>query len=355
MEGKIKTHTLSIQKAVDHHNTLPKKNCLLAISNEEKKCFLRSPVLEELKSLVTLIEITHPITDWFETLRETNAEIIVTGWTTPALPPDLPLEKLSLKYVAHVTGSIRTHIPRPLIEKGLFVTNWGTSVSKTIAESTVFMIMAALRKVGYWQNVIHNQSSWNQDIFNHGTLSIINRNIGIHGFGNIAKQLIPMLIPFSVKISAYCPYTPDEVFDAYQVHRAPTLNNLFSDNDVIVILSALTDETKDSITKTQLDLIPDDGVFVNSARAAIVNEADLIEVAHSNRIRIALDVFHQEPLPEDSPLRGNHNIILTPHTAGPTPDRMIDAGQHMLHNIRQFSSGKKIDGVIDIETYDLMT
>ena len=72
-------------------------------------------------------------------------------------------------------------------------------------------------------------------------------------------------------------------------------------------------------------------------------------------MHFALDVFHEEPLPVDSPLRGLSNVMLTPHRAGPTDDRMRDAGEFAVDNLRAYANDEPLKAIVTPEIYDAST
>ena len=113
--------------------------------------------------------------------------------------------------------------------------------------------------------------------------------------------------------------------------------------------------TTGSVTEKHLRLIRPGGVFVNVARAGITDEAALLQIASEGKIQIGLDVFAQEPLPEDSPWRGLRNVSLTPHIAGPTLDRYPDAGVQALKNLQAYTNGQPLTAIITPEVYDRST
>jgi len=122
-----------------------------------------------------------------------------------------------------------------------------------------------------------------------------------------------------------------------------------------VELEALTDCTANSITADLLRRLPEWGVFVNVARAGLVVEEDLIEVASEGRVRFGLDVFHREPLSPDSPLMGLNNVTVTPHNAGPTPDTLHLCGRNAVENLRRWTRGQPVESIIDLGRYEHMT
>jgi phosphoglycerate dehydrogenase-like enzyme len=255
-----------------------------------------------------------------------------------------------LRYVCHLTGSIRKLVPRELIERGLVVTNWGGSISATVAECTLMLILMALRRASYWSVAMHRDGAWKDG--NTVTQSLLGRRVGIHGFGSISQCLVPMLRSFTSRIQAYSPNIPDEIFSNLDVKRLGTLEELFAESDVVVELAAATPENYHIVTENHLRMIPEGGVFVNVGRGCVVDEDGLVRVAREGRLQIALDVFEQEPLPADSPLRGLPNVTLLPHLGGPTRDRRRDAGAFALKNLRAFLRGEPLDAVVTLEVYD---
>jgi phosphoglycerate dehydrogenase-like enzyme len=83
-------------------------------------------------------------------------------------------------------------------------------------------------------------------------------------------------------------------------------------------------------------------VFINTARAALVDEAALVDALRSGRFVAALDVFDLEPLPPDSPLRRLSNVILSPHAAGHTADTYERQGAAMVDEVRRVLHGEPL-------------
>jgi phosphoglycerate dehydrogenase-like enzyme len=237
-----------------------------------------------------------------------------------------------------------------LIEEGVLVTNWGGSISPTVAECTLLLILMALRRASYWAVAMHREGAWKDR--NTFTQSLLGRRVGIHGFGSISQCLVPMLRPFTAQIHAYSPSVPDAVFSNLGVKRISSLEELFAESDVVVELAAATPENYHVVKESHLRMIPEGGVFVNVGRGCVVDQEGLLRVAREGRLQIALDVFEQEPLPADSPLRGLPNVTLLPHLGGPTRDRRRDAGALALRNLRAFLQGEPLEAVVTLEVYD---
>ena len=328
---------------------------IIALSDAEIADFLPGRLWEELQNLLpdarrVEFPLNHP-EDWRKIWQETPAEILVSAWQTPSLNSTLlPAELRSLRYVCHLAGTVRKLVPRSLIDQGLIVTNWGNSISATVAECTLMLILMALRRAAYWSIAMHREGAWKNG--QAMTESLLGRTVGLHGFGAISQSLVPMLRPFTSRIQAYSPSVPDSLFSQLGVTRVDSLEKLFSTSEVLVELAAGTPQTQHLVTESRLRLIPAGGVFVNVGRGAVVDEEALVKVAREGRIQIALDVFENEPLSSKSPLRGLPNVTLLPHLGGPTRDRRRDSGQLALKNLRAFLRGEPLEAVVTPEVYD---
>jgi phosphoglycerate dehydrogenase-like enzyme len=328
---------------------------IVALSDPEIADFLPGPLWGELGNLLPgCRRVRLPLTgadDWERLWRGSPSDILISAWQTPSLNSTLqPADLTRLRYVCHLAGSVRKLVPRELIEQGLVVTNWGGSISATVAECTLMLILMALRRASHWAVAMHRDGAWKDG--NTYTQSLLGRRVGIHGFGSISQCLVPMLRPFTSRIQAYSPNVPDAVFSSFGVKRLASLEELFVESEVVVELAAATPENYHVVTESHLRMIPEGGVFVNVGRGCVVDEEGLLRVARDGRLQIALDVFEQEPLPSDSPLRGLPNVTLLPHLGGPTRDRRRDAGALALKNLRSFLRGEPLDAVVTLEVYD---
>lgn len=331
---------------------------IVALSDLEVADFFPGAMWEELKCLLPgHCRIRPPLAsgeEWVQLWRSAPADLLVSAWQTPPLNGDITPEDLkSLRYVCYLAGSVRGLIPRELLEQGLIVTNWGNSISATVAECTLMLILMALRRASHWAIAMHLEGGWKTR--ETLTQSLIGRRVGLHGFGGIAQALVAMLKLYTDRIQTYSPHIPDAILAKYEVSRAPSLEQLFSTSEVVVELAAATPENHHIVGEKHLRMIPQGGVFVNIGRGCVVDETALVRVAREGQLQIALDVYEQEPLPEDSPLRGLRNVTLLPHLGGPTRDRRRDAGALALENIRAFLKGEPQQAVVNLDSYDRST
>lgn len=329
----------------------PLLECLTEIETAE---FLPGDMHDQLGSFAQPHTRLDPsnITDdeWTNRLHEINPEILVSCWATPSLPATLPP---ALKYVCYFAGSVKKLVTRKHIEDGLLVSNWGHSISRTVAEGALLHVLSCLRRSPHWAVQMHVHGAWK--VRTSQTASLFGRRVGLRGYGRVARALIELLRPFKCDIGVLAPDMTAERAKADGLRAIDSIDSLMSDNDVVVELAPLIDETHRSITEAHLRLLRPDSVFVNVGRGATVDENALERVAREGKILVGLDVFSQEPLPADSGFRGLSNVSLSPHLAGPTSDRRRDAGEHSLNNISAYLKGGDLLGQITPSVYDQST
>jgi len=332
----------------------PPESLLAALAPAEWRDFLPEPTAGALRAVAVRTLLIDPAdltpAAFSRALVEANPEILVAAWKTPPLPAVLPPR---LRYVCYLCGSVRRLVTRRHLEDGLQVTNWGSSISRVVAEGALFHVLSCLRRGPAWALAMHLYGAWKTP--QTETASLFGRRVGIHGFGNVAREFIRLIAPFGAHVTIFAPDVDEAAQAALAVRKAESLESLFAENDIIVELAPLIPETVGCVTERHLRLIRPGGVFVNVARGAIVDEAALARVAAEGRIQIGADVFNEEPLPAASPLRGRRNVTLTPHLAGPTNDRRCDAGAFALANLRAYAAGQPLQAVVTPEVYDRST
>jgi len=140
--------------------------------------------------------------------------------------------------------------------------------------------------------------------------SLAYKKVGLIGFGSIGQTIAGMLAPLKVDLM---PFSRSGRDGSYTMDR---LDELLPQCDVVILILPATPETQKLMNKERLALMKDGALLVNVARGAIVDTDALLAELQSGRIRAALDVIDQEPLPPDHPLWQAPGLILSPHVGG---------------------------------------
>jgi len=205
-------------------------------------------------------------------------------------------------------------------EMGIMVThgptesNWGG-----VAEGTVANMLCMLKKLRERDHYLKTDGPWRDD--NHigtylGARSDGYRGItvGILGLGRVGSRVAHLLGPWNVRLIACDPYIDDAQFQRYGVERVD-LDTLLRESDVLTLHVFLNRETRHMIGEKQLAQMKPSAILLNAARGPVVDEEARVRARNDKTIAgAALDVFEEEPLPLDSPLRGmGDNVLLSPH------------------------------------------
>ena len=283
-------------------------------------------------------------------------DVLLTGWNTPRLPLSyLDRPDRRLRYICNVTGSIKSHIPKEYLLRGVVVTNWGDGPMWYLAEGNLALILACTREMPRVRRHMLERPQWNYP-FSAPSPTLRRKKVGFVGFGAIAGMLVGLMKPFDCSILVYDPYV-DQAGLPPGVTPVGTLEELFSQADVITVQCGLSDETTGMIHRRLLELLKPHAIFINTARGKIVVETDLIAFLRQRPdVFAGLDVYEVEPLPKDSPLPQMENVICYPHSVGAGGEDMYREGSAFAAaNIRAFGTHRPLQAVIGPEKYDRIT
>jgi D-3-phosphoglycerate dehydrogenase len=183
-----------------------------------------------------------------------------------------------------------------------------------VADHTSTLILSALRKIIALDQSVR-AGRWDPVGVCTPMRSFAQSVVGFVGFGRIGREVNARLRPFGFSSVVSDPYVDAATLTAAHA-RAADLDTLFSSADVVTLHAPLTPTTKHVVDARRLSLMKPDSIVVNTARGALIDTKALADALASRRIGgAALDVFEEEPLPKDSPLRSLPNVLLTPHAA----------------------------------------
>jgi len=162
--------------------------------------------------------------------------------------------------------------------------------------------------------------------------------LGIYGFGRIGQKVAEIAQAFGMNILATHKH-PER--DARPGVEFVPLMQLFEKSDVLTLHAPLSDENRGTVNKELLTRMKPHAILINTGRGGLINEADLKIVLMEKKIfGAALDVLSSEPPPENHPLMGLDNCLITPHLAWasrPARERLMEI---TVHNIKAFLKGE---------------
>lgn len=213
--------------------------------------------------------------------------------------------------------------------------------TEDVAEQAIALILACGRKVVASRTVLDDSVRRGRWDFTPliPIRRIAGQTVGIVGCGRIGSRVYEKLRSFGVNFLVCDPYLPEERKRALRIEVAP-LEALLGGSDYVTVHTPLTRETRQMINGRTLRLMRPSAYLVNTARGPVVDACALGQALREGIIAgAAIDVFDKEPPPEDYPLLGLPNVVLTPHAAWYSEDASRRIRELIILEIDRFAAG----------------
>lgn len=205
-------------------------------------------------------------------------------------------------------------------ERDIVVTTTPYYCLEEVSDHTMALILALSRKIMKVVKAVKD-GHWGTEPIMRRTLlppmaRIKGQTLGLIGFGNIARALVPKAKGFGLRIISHDPYVPADIMMAHFGVEKVELDALLRQADYVSLHAPLIPENRKMLRREHFQMMKPSAYFINTARGALVDEEALIEALEKGWIAGAgLDVTDPEPVRPDSPLLRMDNVIITAHTA----------------------------------------
>jgi phosphoglycerate dehydrogenase-like enzyme len=227
-------------------------------------------------------------------------------------------------------------------ERGIAVANMPGANAASVAEGTVLLMLAALRRLPQLDRATRAGTGWPTDpALGEHCRDIGGCTVGLVGYGSVARRVARIVAAMGATVLHTS--TRDDGLPGWR-----PLGQLLAETDIVSLHLPLTDATHGLLDRTALDRMKPGAVLVNTARGPIVDEAALVTALRGGRLAAAgLDVFDAEPVPPDSPLLRLDNVVLTPHVSWYTADTMHRYLTEAVDNCRRLHDGAPLAQVVN--------
>jgi phosphoglycerate dehydrogenase-like enzyme len=253
----------------------------------------------------------------------------------------------SVRWIHSLTTGVERILFPDLIESMVPFTNARGAFKRSLAEFAVLGILFHTKKV---RRLVDNQRERRWDSFFVGFAD--GRVLGVVGYGEIGRECALLAKGLGLMIHALR-RNPRKSADDPLIDRvfAPTeLQQMLAGIDVLLCSAPLTPETHHMISDVQFQVMKPTAIVLNVGRGPVIDEAALIRALQNKQIAGAsLDVFEQEPLPENSPLWRMDNVLISPHCTDHTddPDWLDLSMQVFIENFHRYQSGGPLENIVD--------
>ena len=227
---------------------------------------------------------------------------------------------------------------------GITVCNTPSRLAEPVADLTVAMMISECRGMLRGNRAILNGEWIQNDVYSDTTnAALCSLQVGLYGYGGIGRAIAKRLTKgFGAEVVAYDEYCTPESMIADGV-RPVSLDELLRTSDIVSIHLRLVESTKNIMGAKEFEKMKPTAIFVNTARAGLVDQAALLNALETKQIRgTCLDVFWEEPVPVDSPFLKLDNVTLTPHRAGVTNDIVPNTINLMVKELDRFLKGEEL-------------
>lgn len=294
--------------------------------------------------LVAPLQTKESIAEHPELLAE--VEVIFSGWGAPVMDAAFLKAAPKLKAVFYGAGSIKAMTPDAFWERNIAVTSAYAMNAVPVSEFTLATILLSLKRSWHYMLGTKRLGAYPPRVKPPGAYGT---KVGLISFGMIGRLVRERLLPFDLDVWVYDPFLKAEQAAKFNVTQV-SLDDIFKHCDVVSLHTPWLKETEGMIKGQHFELMKDGATFINTARGAIVNEPEMIDVlTRRPEVTALLDVTWPEPPVAGSPLYTLPNVILTPHIAGSQENECRRMGQLMVDEFDRWSKGEPMRWAISRE------
>lgn len=244
-----------------------------------------------------------------------------------------------LKMIAQTGGRAQTMDLDACTRAGILVCNTaGVRSSLGTAELALGLMLAAARRIPQGDAAI--RAGRFQDGVGIGPV-LDGLTLGIIGFGRIGAKMGSYGLALGMKLLAWSPNLTAETATAGGAERVDR-DTLLAQSDVVSLHVVLSARSRHMLGAPELARMKPGALLVNTSRGPLVDETALLAALHAGKIQAALDVFDQEPLAPDAPIRNAPNTVLTPHLGYGTVDTFRQFYGESVENVLAFINNAPI-------------
>lgn len=253
---------------------------------------------------------------------------LIIGQT--AMPRDRLDRARRLRAVINVETNFLPNIDyQACQERGIWVLAPGSAFASPVAEAALGMALDLARGITVADRAFRAGTERYGLAGNAETFRFAGAPVGIIGLGDLGKTLRDLIRPFRNAVKVYDPWLPDEVVARYDCQPA-TLDDLLATSRVVFMFATVTSENEAMIGAREFGLMPPGAAFLLMSRAAVVDFPAMLDAVRCGHIRAATDVFPEEPVAADDPVRQLDGLLLSAHRTGGTTDALLDIGRQTV-------------------------
>jgi phosphoglycerate dehydrogenase-like enzyme len=273
------------------------------------------------------------------------ARVVITSWGVDPFDAAALAAMPALQLVAHTGASIKAFATEELFDRGVTVTQAGAAMARPVAEVSLTFTLALLHRIPEMHDTLRAGGWYDADAVG-AQHEIFGAPIAVIGASRTGRAYLTMIRALGAEPLLVDPTIDADAAAALGAELVP-LDDALRRARIVAVHAPTLPETHHLIGPRELALLRDGTGLVNTARSWLVDESALADELRNGRISAAIDVFDEEPLVSDSPLRSLPGVLLTPHRAAGTTEGRRRGGRIVVDEIEAFVDGRPLDHAID--------
>jgi phosphoglycerate dehydrogenase-like enzyme len=257
--------------------------------------------------------------------------------------PDLPPERLDraaeLRALLNVEGNFYPNVDyATCFDRDVHVLGCGPAYATAVAEYALGLALDLARGISREDRAFRAGREAYVSASTADSILLTGASVGLIGFGNLGRALLPLLRPFRTTLRVFDPWLPDSVITEHGATPSP-LPELLERSDFVFVLATVTAESEHLLGPAELDRVRPGARLVLVSRAAVVDYDALLDRVADGRFLAAVDVWPTEPMPPDHPARSLDGLVLSAHRAGGIPAAFRAIGDMVVDDLAQIARG----------------
>ena len=247
----------------------------------------------------------------------------------------------NLRVIANVESNFLPNVDyAECFRRNIYVLSTGPVFAQPVAEMALGLALSCARRIAQADAAIRRgDESLYGELDNYDSFLLQGKPLGLLGFGNLGRALLPLLRPFSREILVHDPWIQPNVLRSLDVEPVG-FDEIFAPSQGALCPGRRRPRrTRRAIGARQFAAMQPGSVFVLVSRAGVVDFDALLDAAASGHIRAAIDVFPEEPIPPDHRARRTPNTVLSAHRAGNIPEIWTGMGQMVVDDLELILRG----------------
>jgi phosphoglycerate dehydrogenase-like enzyme len=272
---------------------------------------------------------------------------VFIGWS---LRPQQFVAGRKLRWIHSPAAAVHQLMFPELVRSNVLLTNSTGIHGPVVAEHALAVLLAMAKRLPQAMQY-QARNTWSQDqLWNEQPRprEVAGATVAVIGMGSIGSEFTARARALGMKVLAVRENPAKGAGGADEVFSSAEVDNVLPRADYVLFCTPVTPETTGIINAERLRRMKPDAYLINVGRGPLVDEAALLQALRERRIAgAALDVFHEEPLPSDSPFWSLDNLLITPHTAAVT-ERLWERHYRLIaENLKRFIAGEPLLNEVD--------